>query len=63
MAETKKLERLLAEAELGLTLALVEPDNVTMTADGKLPQEVAIPDRQMLLAGIQDLPLLTLRRS
>lgn len=62
-AETQKLQRLLAEAELGLTLTLVRPDNVTVTATGKLPQEVAIPDRQTLLAGIQGSPLLTMRRS
>lgn len=63
MAETQKQKRLLAEAELGLTLALVEPDNVTVTVAGQLPQEVAIPDLQTLLAGIQGSPLLTLRRS
>lgn len=63
MAETQKQLRLLAESELGLTLALVEPDNITVTAVGQLQQEVAIPDRQTLLAGIQDSPLLTLRRS
>lgn len=61
MAETQKRKRLLAEAELGLALVLVEPD--TVTAAGQLPREVAIPDRQMLLAGIQGSPLLTLRRS
>jgi cobalt-zinc-cadmium efflux system outer membrane protein len=62
-AETQKLTRLLAEAELGLTLTLVRPDNLTVTAAGQLPQEVAIPDRQTLLAGIQGSPLLTMRRS
>ena len=62
-AETQKQKRFLAEAELGLALALVEPDNVTVTAAGQLPMEVAIPDRQTLLAVIQESPLLTLRRS
>lgn len=63
IAETQKLNRLLSEAELALTLSLAEPDSITVTAAGQLPQEIAIPDRQTLMAGIQDSPLLTLRRS
>ncbi len=63
MAETQKQQRLLAEAELGLALVLVEPDTVTVSAAGQLPLEVTIPERQAVLAGIQDSPQLTLRRS
>ncbi len=62
-AETQKLDRLLAEAELDLATVLVEPDSSPVSADGQLPQEVAIPDRQTLLTGIQDSPLLALRQS
>jgi cobalt-zinc-cadmium efflux system outer membrane protein len=62
-AETHKLKRLLAEAELDLTLTLGKPDTVTVTATGQLPQKVAIPDRQTLLVEIHDSPLLALRRS
>lgn len=62
-AETQKLKRLLAEAELNLATALVIPDHATVTAAGHLPREVAIPDRQTLLAGLQDSTLLALSRS
>ncbi|MEK6201708.1 MAG: TolC family protein [Desulfobulbaceae bacterium] len=61
--ETQKLKRLLAEAELNLTITLMETDNATVTATGHIPQEVPIPERQTLLAAIQDSPLLALRRS
>jgi cobalt-zinc-cadmium efflux system outer membrane protein len=63
MAETQKQQRLLAEAELALALALVEPEDVTVTAAGQLPLEVTIPERQTVLAGIEESPQLTLRRS
>ncbi|MBV5305754.1 MAG: TolC family protein [Desulfobulbaceae bacterium] len=63
MAELQKLNRLLAEAELNLATVIAEPNGVTMTVEGRLAYEVAIPDRQTLLAGIKDSPLLTLRRS
>jgi len=62
-AATQKLARLLAEAELALAVALGEPDSAIVTAAGDLAQEVVIPDRQTLLAGMQDLPVLALRRS
>ncbi len=62
-AETQKLKRLLTKAELDLATTLAETDNITVTAAGHLSQKVSIPDQQTLLAGIQDSPLLTLRRS
>lgn len=62
-AETLKLKRILTEAELDLAMALGEPDSAMVTATGQLAQEVAIPARQTLLAGIQNSPLLALRRS
>jgi len=62
-AETQKLKRLLTEAELNLATTLVETDNATVTVTGHLPQEVTIPDQQMLLAEMRNLPLLALRRS
>ncbi len=62
-AETQKLKRLLAEAELNLAAILAEPDNVTVTVAGILPQEVSIPDREMVLTGMEASPLLALRRS
>jgi len=62
-AETLKLKRLLTEAELNLAMTLVETDNATVTATGHLPQEVAIPDQQALLAEMKNSPLLALRRS
>ncbi len=63
LAETQKHKRRLTEAELGLAMALAVPDNATVTASGDLPREVAIPDRQTLLAASKDAPLLALRRS
>jgi len=63
MAETQKHQRLLAEADLDLAVTIAAPDNTTVTALGDLPQEIAIPDRQSLLAGMEDSPLLALRRS
>ena len=62
-AETQKLNRLLIEAELDFATVLAEPDSATVTVVGHLPQELAIPDRQTLLAGIENSPLLALRRS
>ena len=63
LAETQKLKRLLAEAELNLAAVLAEPGSATVTAEGRLLHEVAIPDRQALLAEMKDSPLLALRRS
>jgi len=61
--ETQKFKSLLAEAELNLAMTLVETDNATVTVTGHLPQEVAIPDQQRLLAEMQNSPLLALRQS
>jgi len=61
--ETQKFKSLLAEAELNLAMTLVETDNTTVTVTGHLPQEVAIPDQQTLLAEMQNSPLLALRQS
>lgn len=63
MAETSKLARLLAEAEQGLALALAEPDSGVVSAAGPLAQEVAIPERQTLLSGLEQSPVLALRKS
>ncbi len=62
-AESQKLKRLLAEAEINLASAVAEQDSSPVIASGRLPQEVSIPDCQTLLAGIQASPLLALRRS
>jgi len=62
-AETQKFKRLLAEAELNLAAVLAEPGTATVTAEGHLLGEVAIPDRQALLAEMKSSPLLLLRRS
>ncbi len=62
-AETQKLKRLLAEAELNLAAVLAEPSNATVTAEGPLLGEVDVPDRQALLAEMESSPLLLLRRS
>jgi cobalt-zinc-cadmium efflux system outer membrane protein len=63
LAESQKLRRLLAEAELHLTAVLSAPGSATITAEGHLSAEVAIPDRQTLLAELKTSPLLELRRS
>lgn len=63
MAETQKLKRLLAEAELHLAMVIGEPDSAIVTAAGQLPSEVIVPDRQTMLSGMQDSPVLALRRS
>ena len=62
-AEIHKLNRLLAEAELNLAVVLVLPDRAAVTAKGRIPREVSIPDQQTLLAGYKNSPLLALRRS
>ena len=62
-AEIHKLNRLLAEAELNLAAVLVIPDRAAVTAKGRIPREVGIPDQQTLLAGMKNSPLLALRRS
>jgi cobalt-zinc-cadmium efflux system outer membrane protein len=63
LAETRKLKRLLTEAELNLATVLSEPGGVAVTAEGTLPHEVPVPDRQAVLAEMKDSPLLALRRS
>ena len=63
MVETQKFKTLLAESELNLAMTLVETDKATVTVSGHLPQEVAIPDQQTLLAEMQNSPLLALRQS
>ncbi len=63
MVETQKFKDLLAESELNLAMTLVETTNATVTVTGHLPREVAIPDRQTLLAEMQNSPLLALSRS
>lgn len=62
-AEAQKQKRLLAEAELGLAMALADPDHSTVTARGELPLEIGTPDRQTLLEAMRDTPLLAMRRS
>lgn len=62
-AESKKAKRLQTEAELNLATLLSDPDLPIVTAVTGLTQEVVIPERQTLLAGVQDSPLLALRRS
>lgn len=57
-AETLKLKRILTEAELNFVMALGEADSALVTVSGQLAQEVAIPDRHTLLAGIQNSPML-----
>lgn len=63
LAEAQRLKRLLTEAELNLAAILAEPGSATVTVDGRLLHEVAVPDRQTLLAEIKISPLLALRRS
>jgi len=63
IAESHKLKRLLAEAELNLATVIAEPGTAAITAEGRLAYEVVIPDQQTLLVGIKDSPLLALRRS
>lgn len=63
LAENQKLKRLLTEAELNLATVLSESGGVAVTAAGRLPHEVAVPDRQAVLAAMKDSPLLGLRRS
>jgi cobalt-zinc-cadmium efflux system outer membrane protein len=62
-AETQRLQRLLTEAEQDLTLALAEPELTRVTTTDPLPLEVAIPDRQTMLAMMDAAPLLALRVS
>lgn len=62
-AETQRLKRLLADAELNLATLLAKPDSSSITAEGRLLHEVSVPDRQALLAEIMSSPLLALRRS
>jgi len=62
-AETQKLQRLLAEAELNLATVLAGERSGAMTVDGRLSPEVPVPDRHALLATLNDSPLLALRRS
>lgn len=62
-ADTQRLTRLLTDAELHLATLLAIPDGSSITVDGRLLPEVPIPDRQALLAEMQDAPLLALRRS
>ena len=62
-AETQRFKRLLAEAELDFATALGDPASAAMTPAVSLSHEVAIPDRQLLLAGVDNSPLLALRRS
>ena len=61
--ETQKFKTLLAESEFNLAMTLMETDKATVTVSGHLPQEVAIPDQQTLLAEMQNSPLLALRQS
>jgi cobalt-zinc-cadmium efflux system outer membrane protein len=61
--ETQKFKTLLAESEFNLAMTLMETDKATVTVTGHLPQEVAIPDQQTLLAEMQNSPLLALRQS
>lgn len=62
-AETQKLKRLLAEAELNLAVVLGEPGTANVTAKERLTFEVPMPERQTLLAAVKDAPLLALRRN
>lgn len=62
-AETQRLKRLLADAELNLATLLAKPDSSSITAEGGLFHEVSVPDRQALLAEMKSSPLLALRRS
>ena len=62
-AETQRLKRLLADAELNLTIILAGAEKSGVTADGLLAPEVPIPDRETLLAEMKQSPLLALRRS
>lgn len=62
-AETLKLKRLLADAELNLAMVLAQPDSTAVTAEGRLLTEIPVPDRQALLAELKNSPFLALRRS
>lgn len=63
VAETKKSQRLLTEAELDLATLLSDPDHPQVTAIGEIPREVAIPKIEQVLAGVEGSPLLALKRS
>lgn len=62
-AETQKCRSLLVDAELALVAVLAEPERTAVTVGGELAREVSIPDRQEMLARVQDSPFLALRRS